>query len=226
MRTIAEEEAKVRIAKRIAKEFTDEDNYTFLNCGVGVPTTVPDYIRSKYVVIHAENGMLGVGPLAGPDNTDPQLINASRQPVCETPGCSFFDSSLSFGMIRGGHVDATILGALEVDKQGNIANWIVPNGRQLGVGGAMDLVSGANRVIIAMTHCTKKGQVKLRGRCQMPITAFGEADLVVTEYAVFTFREGRMMLSELAPELTLEELAGITEAHYMVDPDLREYQLN
>jgi 3-oxoacid CoA-transferase B subunit len=218
---IPEEQAKERIAKRIAQEFKSEDQVLFINTGIGIPTMVPGYIKEDNLVVQAENGILGVGPLAEGDQIDPQLINAGRQPVMQTVGCSFFDSTTSFGMIRGGHIDATILGAFEVDQQGNIANWIIPNGKQLGVGGAMDLVTGAERVIIAMTHTNKKGKPKVVKECTLPVTGYGEVDMLVTEYAAFVFKNGKMILTDIAPEITLEELKSVTEAEFEVSPDLK-----
>lgn len=218
---IPEEEAKVRIAKRIAREFEAEDQILFINTGVGMPTMVPDFIKSKNVVVQAENGILGVGPLAVGDQVDPQLINAGRQHIMETIGCSYFDSSVSFGMIRGGHIDATILGAFEVDEKGNIANWIIPNGKQLGVGGAMDLVTGAKKVIIAMMHTDKKNRTRVKKECSLPVTGYGEVDMLVTEYAVFVFENQKMILKEIAPEINLDYLKSITEAEYLIDADLK-----
>lgn len=218
---IPEEQAKERIAKRIAHEFQSEDHVLFINTGVGLPTMVPGYIKEDHLVVQAENGILGVGDLAFGDDVDPQLINAGRQPVMETVGCSYFDSTTSFGMIRGGHIDATILGAFEVDQKGNIANWIIPNGKQLGVGGAMDLVAGAKRVIIAMTHTNKKGKSKVKKECTLPVTGYGEVDMLVTEYCAFVFENGRMILTDIAPEITLDELKSISEAEYEISPDLK-----
>lgn len=219
--TVPEEEAKVRIARRIAEEFGRSDRCLVINLGVGIPTMVADYIRGKNVFIQAENGILGVGPLAVGEQIDRQLINAGRQPVTETPGCSYFDSAASFGMIRGGHVDTTVIGAFQVDQDGNIANWIIPNGKQLGVGGAMDLITGARQVIIGMQHTTREGRPKLVKRCSLPITGFAEADMVVTELGVFVFEEGRLQLREIAPELTVEELSSLTEAEFVVDTNLK-----
>lgn len=207
-------EARVRIAKRIAREFTDQNRLLIINLGVGIPTMVADYIRSEDIYIQAENGMMGVGPKAAPAAADRRLINAGREPVTETPGCSYFDSAASFGMIRGGHVDATVIGAFEVDETGNIANWIIPNGRQLGVGGAMDLVSGAKQVIVAMRHTASDGAPKLVKACTLPVTGFHEADLVVTELGVFRFIDGVMILEEIAPEMDPAGLARLTEASF------------
>jgi 3-oxoacid CoA-transferase B subunit len=217
---VPKEEVKTRIARRIAREFIAQKRRMVINLGVGTPTLVADYIPRGRICIQAENGMLGVGPKAVGDQMDRRLINAGREPVTETPGCCYFDSAISFGMIRGGHIDATVIGAFEVDEGGSIANWIIPNGRQLGVGGAMDLVTGARQVIVAMPHTSGDGAPRLVERCSLPVTGFHEADLVVTELAVFRFREGRMWLEELAPEIDLEGLRAITAARFEVSPDL------
>jgi 3-oxoacid CoA-transferase B subunit len=217
---VPKEKVKTRIAQRIAREFIAQKRRMVINLGVGTPTLVADYIPRGRICIQAENGMLGVGPKAVGDQMDRRLINAGREPVTETPGCCYFDSAISFGMIRGGHIDATVIGAFEVDEGGSIANWIIPNGRQLGVGGAMDLVTGARQVIVAMPHTSGDGAPRLVKRCSLPVTGFHEADLVVTELAVFRFREGRMWLEELAPEIDLEGLRAITAARFEVSPDL------
>lgn len=218
---VPKEQAKARIARWIAREFMAQRRRLFINLGVGTPTLVANFIQSDRIFLQAENGMLGVGPKAPAGSGDPLLINAGREQVTETPGCCFFDSATSFGMIRGGHIDATVIGAFEVDEQGNIANWIIPNGRQLGVGGAMDLVAGARQVVVAMPHCSGNGKSKLVHSCTLPVTGFQEADLVVTELAVFRFPEGRMTLTEIAPEIDLEGLKTMTEARFQVDAGLR-----
>jgi 3-oxoacid CoA-transferase B subunit len=219
---VPDNEGRVRIARRIAGEFLKESRRLVINLGVGIPTMVADYLQGKDIFIQAENGMLGVGRQAAGDRIDRQLINAGRQPVTETPGCSYFDSATSFGMIRGGYVDATVIGAFEVDEEGNIANWINPVGKQLGVGGAMDLVTGAKQVIIGMQHNTRDGKPKLVRRCTMPITGYSEVDMVVTELGVFYFRDGRLLLEEIAPEVSLESLTALTEARFAVSKDLKE----
>ena len=218
---VAKEAIKERIARRIAAEFMAQPGPLFINLGVGTPTMVANYIHGDRIYLQAENGMLGVGPKATGDRIDPRLINAGREPVTETAGCSYFDSAASFGMIRGGHIDATVIGAFEVDETGSIANWIIPNGRQLGVGGAMDLVAGARQVVVAMPHTGSDGSPKLVRRCALPVTGYHEADLVVTELAVFRFLDGRMVLAEIAPEIDLEGLKALTEASFSVDANLR-----
>ena len=218
---VPDSEARVRIARRIARELLEQNRKLVINLGVGIPTMVTNYIQGRDIFIQAENGMLGVGRLAAEDEIDRQLINAGRQPVTETPGCSYFDSAASFGMIRGGHVDVTVIGAFEVDQEGNIANWINPNGKQLGVGGAMDLVTGAKQVIVGMQHLTRDGKAKLVKRCSMPVTGFAEVDLVVTELGVFYFTGDRLVLGEIAPEVSLETLTGLTEAQFIVSRNLK-----
>jgi acetate CoA/acetoacetate CoA-transferase beta subunit len=223
---ISEDQAKERIARRIARHFLEQGRKLVINLGVGIPTMVANYIRGGNIFIQAENGILGVGPLAEGDQIDRQLINAGRQPVTETPGCSYFDSATSFGMIRGGHVDATVIGAFEVDEDGNISNWIIPNGKQLGVGGAMDLVSGAKQVIVGMQHTTRDGKSKLVKGCRLPVTGFEEVDLVVTELGVFAFEAKGLVLQEIAPEVSLEALTAITEARFQVSPGLQSMALS
>jgi 3-oxoacid CoA-transferase B subunit len=217
---VAKEEIKFRIARRIAREFMGWNRTLVINLGVGTPTLVADYISSPRIFIQAENGMLGVGPKAKGPDADPCIINAGREIVTQTPGSCYFDSATSFGMIRGGHIDATVIGAFEVDEGGSIANWIIPNGRQLGVGGAMDLVTGARQVIVALRHTGGDGSPKLVRSCSLPITGFHEADMVVTELAVFRFKNGRMILTELAPEIDLAGLRAVTAARFEVDPQL------
>lgn len=221
MITIDKETAGSRIAKNIAALFDDAKDITVLNLGVGIPTQVANYINNDNVFIQAENGMLGVGPIAAGDEIHPQLINAGRQPVKQTPGCSFFDSSASFGMIRGGHIDATVLGAFEVDQDGNVANWIIPNGKMLGVGGAMDLVVGAKKVIIAMMH-TSKGAPKLLKKCTLPVTGYGEVDVVVTELAMFFFANGKIVLKAIAPEVDVDFVKSVTEFSFEVSGELKK----
>ena len=210
------EDAKVFIARRIAREFERVEKTTVINTGVGIPTIVPNFINNENVVVHSENGILGVGRIAKEGEIDDQLINAGRQPVLTIEGCSFFDSAFSFGIIRGGHLDVAILGAFEVDEMGNVANWIIPNGRQLGVGGAMDLVSGAKKIIIAMLHTDKNNNSKVKKKCTLPVTGYGVVDVLVTDKAVFVFEEGKMVLKEIAPGLSLDELKRITEAEFEV----------
>lgn len=224
MTELSKEASAARIAKNVAALVNGTDRPYVMNLGVGIPTQVSNYIKNENVYIQAENGMLGVGPIAEGEQIHPQLINAGRQPVCQTDGCVFLDSVESFAMIRGGHVDATVLGAFQVDEQANVANWTIPGGKQLGVGGAMDLVSGAETVIIAMTH-TNRGRLKLVKECTLPITGRGEADVIVTELAVFRFEDGGWVLRKLAPDVTREELAAVTGFRYTEAADVAAMEM-
>jgi len=213
------EAAETRIAKNIAKLLNCSQKTLLVNLGIGIPSLVSNYIKNENIYLHAENGLVGVGPLAHEKEIDFQCINAGRQPVKETPGCIYVDSCASFGMIRGGHVDVTALGAFEVDQEGNVANWIIPNGKQLGVGGAMDLIKGAKKVIVAMTH-TNKGKKKLVKKCTLPITGFGEADIVVTELGMFYFENGVVTLKAIAKDTDLEYIKSLTDVDFEVSENL------
>ena len=219
MGEFTKEEKQERIAKNVAAVIDADETMSFVNLGVGIPTLVANYIKRPDVYVMAENGMLGVGAVAPAELAHPDLINAGRQSVLETPGCSYTDSASAFGMIRSGYIDATVLGAFEVDQAADVANWIIPGGKQLGVGGAMDLVSGAKKVIIAMTHTSKTG-AKLVKKCTLPLTAKGAVSIVVTEYAVFFCENGAWELKKLAEGVTLEELASVTDIEYSVSADL------
>lgn len=202
------------IARRAAKEFKDGD---FVNLGIGVPTLIPDYLPpSVHVVIEAEDGIVGVGARPDTEHADPRyVIDAGGQPATCPMGGAFIDSSMSFGLIRGGHVNATVLGALEVDQEGNLANWIIPGKMVPGMGGAMDLVVGARKVIVAMEH-TQKGAPKILKRCTLPLTAVNCVDVIITEMCVFELGEGPMRLVEINPEFTLDEVRAATEADFEV----------
>ena len=211
---------KVLIARRIAQELADGD---VVNLGIGLPTMVSNFIPPGVnITLQSENGFVGLGPTPPPGEEDPCLVNAGGQPVTILPGGAFFDSVDSFAIIRGGHVDVTVLGALEVDAAGNLANWMVPGKMVPGMGGAMDLVVGAKRVIVATLHLTKEGEPKLLKECRLPLTATGEVDLVVTDYGVFQIEGGQMVLLEKNPELTVEEIRVATEADLVVSPDLKD----
>ncbi len=209
------------IAKRCAQELTSG----VVNLGIGIPTLVADYLPKGTVTLHSENGILGVGPEPDPNEfvVDPEtidLVNASGvQPITALPHASYFDSSLSFTIMRGGHLDATVIGALQVSETGDLASWAVPGKDVLGVGGAMDLVIGAKRVIAAMSHLSPKGEPKILPECTYPLTAKNRVDTIVTEYAVFKFREGRMYLVEMVDEISLEQLKEMTPASYEVAED-------
>lgn len=204
-----------RIARRIALEFTEGQ---VVNLGIGIPTLVSEYIpEGIHVIFQAENGAIGVGP--SPAEPDLRCIGAGGRIISILPGGSFFASDTSFGLIRGGHVDATVLGTLEVSESGDIANWVIPGKSVPGMGGAMDLVVGAKKVYIATTHTTKKGEAKILNKCRLPLTAVGVVTMIVTEFAVFSIDDGKLTLIEKAPEVTLEQIREHTEAEFNVaDP--------
>ena len=203
-----------RIARRIAQEFKDGQ---VVNLGIGMPTMAANYIpEGVHIILQSENGFLGMGPSAEPGTEDPDLINAGNQHVTLKPGACFFDSATSFGIIRGGHVDITVLGTLEVDQQGNIANYIVPGKMVAGMGGAMDLCAGAKKVIIATTHCDKDGNPKIRKTCTLPLTAVGQADLIVTEKAVIECTPEGLVLLEVAADCTIDQVIAATDGELLI----------
>lgn len=206
-------DAKSVIAKRVAKELHDGD---VVNLGIGLPTMVANFIPENMdVTFQSENGFLGLGPAPKEDEIDVELVNSGAQYVTILPGGCFFDSCTSFGIIRGGHVDATILGALQVDEKGNLANWKIPGKMVPGMGGAMDLVVGAKKVIVAMTH-TQKGTPKILKNCTLPLTAKGQVNLIVTEMAVIEVTDKGLVLKELGPEATVESVQAATEAELII----------
>ncbi len=211
-----EELIRHRIAKRIA---LDLENGSVVNLGIGIPTLVSDYIPEEVdVVFQTENGVVGAGPK--PEAIDWRFIGAGGRCLTIIPGGSLVASDTSFGLIRGGHLDATVLGALEVDQEGNLANWMVPGKMVPGMGGAMDLVTGARRVIIATTHVTKKGDPKIIPSCTLPLTGMAVVDTVVTEFALFRFVDGELTLFEIAPEVSVEDIKANTTAQFTTSPDL------
>jgi 3-oxoacid CoA-transferase B subunit len=205
---------KARIAERAARELRPGE---VVNLGIGIPNLIPAFLDpGAGVVLHTENGLLGVGPRPGVDELDPDLIDAAKQPITALPGAAYFDSAASFAMIRGGHVDVAVLGALEVSGRGDIANWAVPGKDVLGVGGAMDLVVGARRVIVTMTATSSRGEPKVVSECTYPLTAAGAADVIVTELSVFRLVDGELRLTELLGDATIEDVAAVTRAEFVV----------
>jgi 3-oxoacid CoA-transferase subunit B len=211
-----------QIAQRIAQEV--EDGFV-VNLGIGIPTLVANYIpKNKFVMFQSENGLLGMGAFPTEAQVDPDLINAGKQTVTAVPGASFFSSADSFAMIRGGHVDLTILGAMEVDETGSIANWMVPGKMIKGMGGAMDLVAGARRVIVAMQHTDKSGASKLRKRCTLPLTGKHCIHKIVSDFGVIDVTKEGFVLREFAPDMTAESVAKATEGNIRIAPDCKPMQ--
>lgn len=210
------------IAKRVAKELKDGD---VVNLGIGLPTLVANHIPEDIdVTLQSENGFLGLGPAAEEGREDKDLINAGGVSVTINSGGAFFDSVTSFGIIRGGHVNATVLGALQVDEKGNLANWMILGKLVPGMGGAMDLVTGAKRVIVAMTH-TAKGKPKIFKECTVPLTAVGVVDLIVTEMGVIEVTDKGLVLTEIGPNVTVEDVKAATEADIMISDNLKKMDL-
>ena len=206
------------IARRCAKELKDG---FVVNLGIGLPTLIPNYLpEGVKVVLQSENGLLGLGPTPEEGKENKYLVNAGGGYISVLPGGSIFDSSTSFGIIRGGHVDVTILGAMQVDEQGNLANWILPGGKTIGMGGAMDLLVGAKEVILAMEH-TAKGKPKILKRCTLPLTAPHEVDMIVTEMGVMKITPDGIVLSEINPEFTVDQVQQNTEAKLIISSDIK-----
>lgn len=208
------QQQRIEIAQRIAEEFEEGQ---IINLGVGIPTLIPDYIEGKDVYLHSENGLLGMGPTPEENFINMDLISASKQPVSVETGASIFDSADSFLMIRGGHVDVAVLGALQVDETGEVANWAVPGQNILGVGGAMDLVAGAKKIIIATMHTSKDGTPKLLKELAFPSSGVRKVNMIVTEHAVFEFKNEKMFLIEILSDISIDKLKEITPANYEVN---------
>jgi len=211
------------IAKRISQEISDGQ---VVDLGIGIPTLVANYIPDEVnIMLQSENGLLGIGPFPLEENMDADLINAGKQTISEAPGSSYFSSAESFAMIRGGHVDLTVLGAMQVDESGSIANWMIPGKMIKGMGGAMDLVAGAKRVVVAMQHTDRKGNPKLLKKCNLPLTGVNCIHKIVTDMAVVDITDQGFVLKETAPGFSVEDVVKATEAHLIIDPEVRPMDL-